>query len=99
MSPFDNAISWLRPLRWIIIVIWIAIDLCGLIYGLKFFDETTTTFVAPKESDAYIATQSMNEVCEIYLSGIDYIVFSIVIFINISVFSCSRGHSLGVYLY
>ena len=56
------AISWIRPLRFAIVALWFAIDICGLLYGLKFFDETTTTFVAPENSDAYVATETMNEV-------------------------------------
>jgi hypothetical protein len=58
---FLNSISKIKVLRFPIVILWIVINVFGLLYGLKFFDETTTEFVAPNDSDAAKATDAINE--------------------------------------
>ncbi len=66
----------IKKLRFIILLLWFGTSILGMLYGFKFFDETTTTFTAPPGSDAEIATNTMNEVLINWSLIFLFIVFS-----------------------
>lgn len=52
----------IKKFRWPIVVLWVTVNVLGLLYGLKFFDETITDFGAPDDSDATRATDALTVV-------------------------------------
>lgn len=48
-------VEYIHKFRFLIVAFWVAMDILGLVYGLKFFGATTTEFVAPPGSDAVVA--------------------------------------------